>query len=209
MSKYKLSFTAVSFMINEMLKVAELYRDTKNWSTVKKEVLENNLLQKKTITTSKRMFPEFQQRIINLTEEELNLLVLGTYSEQKQMNLLAICKTYNFIYEFIVEVVRDKYLEFKNVIKGSDFDIFLEDKQSIDPELEELTSTTKAKLKDVTYKILIESELILDKKSGIIKPLIISEKVREIILKDNPNWLKIFLLSDSEIKKCLEAYKTK
>lgn len=196
-------------MLNEMLKVAEVYRDTKNWDTVKREVLENNLLQKKTLTTSKRMLAEFQQRIANLTDEELNLLVLGIYAEQKQMNLLAICKTYNFIFEFIVEIIRDKYLGFRHILNHSDFDIFLEDKGVIDSKLEELTVATKAKLKDVTYKILIESELILDKKSGIIKPLIISDKLREIVAIDNPNWLKIFLLSDSEIKKYLELNKSK
>ena len=202
--KYKLSFTAVSFMLNNTIKVAEKYNELRDWSTVETEIIENNLLQKRTLSTAKRMFKEYKCRVQALNTEELELLLSGSFEVQKQINLLAICKTYQVILDFIIDIVRNKYLEFNAVLKDIDFEIFLDDKSLDFPELEKLKDSTKVKLRRVVFRILDESGLITDIKSKIITPILIKDEVKNIVTKNNPELLKIYLLADIEIN---NAYK--
>jgi len=202
--KYKLSFTAVSFMLNNTIKVAEKYNELRDWSTVETEIIENNLLQKRTLSTAKRMFKEYKCRVQALNTEELELLLSGSFEVQKQINLLAICKTYQVILDFIIDIVRNKYLEFNAVLKDIDFEIFLDDKSLDFPELEKLKDSTKVKLRRVVFRILDESGLITDIKSKLITPILIKDEVKNIVAKNNPELLKIYLLADIEIN---NAYK--
>ncbi|MCF7790543.1 MAG: DUF1819 family protein [Victivallales bacterium] len=192
-------------MMNETLKVAEKYRELKDWNTAESFILENNVLQKKTLSTAKRMFKEFKLRVQALDMHELELFINGSYEIQKQMNFLAICKAYSFIKDFTLEVVRNKYLEFNNLLKETDFEIFLEDKSYSHPEIERLKDSTKVKLRNVVFKILDEAGFITDKKSRIITPVLLNKEVKELLLKSNPEFLKIYLLSDGEISKIVKA----
>lgn len=48
-------------------------------------------------------------RVTNLTENQLHLLVNADIDTQKLILLLAVAKTYQFIHDFIVEVLRNKH----------------------------------------------------------------------------------------------------
>ena len=84
-------------MLNEMIKIATIYRDEKDWITTRAIVLDENIIQKKSLSTAKRMFVEFKVRISSLTPSELDLIIDGYYDEQVQINLLSICKSYRLL----------------------------------------------------------------------------------------------------------------
>ena len=204
MSKYKFSYTAASFMLNEMVKIAEIYREQKNWDKAREIVLEENIIQKKTLASAKRMFGEFKLRISTLTEAELDLLVDGSYDDQVQLNFLAICKLYLFIQEFVVDVLRNKYLVFDTLMLEMDYLTFVEEREAVLPELEALADSTKGKLRRTLYLILREVGMLSDGERKIISPIILTDKVKEVVADDNSELLKIFLMSDSDITRSMK-----
>ncbi|MGR3303628.1 MAG: DUF1819 family protein [Candidatus Scalindua sp.] len=200
-AKYSMSFTAGGLLCRESVEVAKLYLSLTNWQNVRKKVLEDNILQARTQNTAKRIFREISSRLDLLTKEDLAILVEGSYQEQVQILWLAICKRYKFIYDFAVEVIREKFLSLSLEISFEDYNVFFNSKAEWHDELESLTEKTKNKARQVVFKILREVELL--SKNNIITPCILAPRVFESICNDDPLNLSIFLITENESKKRL------
>ena len=192
MSKYQFTFTAASLRLNDFVQVARLKKDNQVVDHV-------NLLGAGKSTTGIRMISEYEKRLATLTQDQLRLLTDGGLSTQKQIAYLAICKTYLFIREFTIEVLREKLLLFDYSISDGEFVSFLRRKQESHPELEKITDYTTYKIKQVTFKILEQAGIIDTIKNRTIQPQIIDSEVIKAITADNKEWLKVLLVSDMDI----------
>jgi hypothetical protein len=190
--KYLLSFTTMSLNIYENQEVAKLYLKYKNWDEVRKIIIDENYLQKGAMSTLKRQFIEIKRRLNNLTEEELNYLANNDF-EAKYIVMLAAFKTYEMIYDFAIEVLREKFLKGDLNIINSDFETFIESKKLAYENLNTITDNTKYKLKQVMFKMFEEASLITSTKEKIIKKPLMSENLVKIIKNDNKAYLKAFL----------------
>ena len=196
-NKYDFSFTASSLRLNEMLIVARAYHDG-----VKVDY--TNELGGGKSSTGKRMLSEFNKRVSNLTPYQLNVLLNGDLVTQKQMTLVSICKSYAFIREFVVEVLREKSLVYDYQITDGDYISFYRRKFDLHDEMDSITEITERKIKQVTFKILEQAGLINDIKNRIIQPQIINYNLVNALIQDNPNWLKVLLVSDMDIERANE-----
>ena len=198
--KYTFSFTAASALVKETMVIAELYLKHNDWSKVEMDVIQNNVLQKNKTNTIRRELFEIKKRLSNLNQNELNLLVNGDMNTTKMMIYLSIVKTYSFIYEFVNEVLNNKFIQFERYLSDADYAKFIDSKTNTHPELEVISEKTVAKVKQVTFKILEQIGIIDSLKTKmIIKPYLENSCV-ETIVNDNPMMLSAFLYSDGEIK---------
>ena len=138
MKKYLLSFTTGSFMLNETQKIASLYLENKDWKTGDQQIFEENVLQKNKLATKKRQLQEIKKRLLNLSNNAIEKLVESDLGNKKMVMLLATIKTYQFILEFIVEVIRPKWIQFDDEILDSDYDRFVNEKEELHAELANL-----------------------------------------------------------------------
>ncbi|WP_226063324.1 DUF1819 family protein [Kaistella polysaccharea] len=193
-NKYSFSFTTASLMINGMVLIAQAIKDNTDFNYV--EILGNGKS-----ATGKKYYAELIKRLRNLTSDEVDLLIDGDLPTQKQICFLAICKTYGFIKDFTIEVLRNKFLVFDYQITDGDYLSFFRGKVQEHEELESLTQQTENKIKMVIFKIYEQAGIIDNVKAKTIQPQFVDSKILETITKDNPNWLKIFLISDIDIKR--------
>lgn len=206
-SKYTFSFTGASALIAETLVIAEEYNSLKDWKAVEKSLVNNNLLNKVKRATFKREFSEIKKRLSLLTNDQLNLMIHGSFDDSKAMILLAHVKTYSFLSDFIVEVIRNKYLLFDTVISDIDYIRFVNAKSLSHNELNEITEVTAKKVKQRVFKILEQVGLITKAKTGNILKPILNSKVIDTIIDDDPALLSSFLFSNEEIKTLLRKLK--
>ena len=205
-NSYIFSYTAATLMLHETHEVIKKYLEIRDWDKTKNFVIEENVMQKQSASSRKRVFIEIKRRIESLTSEELEYFNHASSSDIRNLIFLAILKTYKFIFEFIVEVVLKKFLMFDYKILNSDYESFFESKKYAIEQLENITQNTEYKLKQVLFRILEESMFIdSTKNKNILKP-ILSNEVIELIAKDNPAYLKAFLFTDYEIDKIKERY---
>ena len=198
--KYKFSFTGASALPAETLVIAEEYIRLNDWKKVKVSVQEHNLMKKTKQNTSDRMYHEIKKRLELLTNEQLNLLVSGSPDESKAMVLLSLLKTYSFFKDFVIEVIRAKFLLYNNNIVASDYTSFFNSKAITNDELNTITEKTTNKVKQVLFKMLEQVGLINSAKEGmIIKPFLSDDAIR-IILNDDASLFAGFLCSDAEIR---------
>lgn len=193
-TKYEFSFTAAALRLREMVLVAQHQLEETEMDYV--NVLGNG--RKKTATT---LFSEFKRRVATLTPQQLYLLVHGDLITKKQLALLAICKTHGFIRELVTEVIREKFLVYDYEITEGDYRSFYRRKEELHPELEAITENTASKIRQVTFKILAETGWIDDIKNRVIQPQILDDATLKAIVADNPEWLKVFLMSDMDIER--------
>lgn len=203
---YIFSYTAATLMLHETDEVMKKYLEYKDWEKVKDLVVEENIMQKQSVSSRKRVFAEIKRRIESLTSEQLEYVNEANSSDIRNLIFLSILKTYRFIYEFMAEVISKKVLMFDYKILNSDYETFFESKKYAVEQLENITEATQYKLKQVLFRILEEAMIIDSTKSkNILKPHL-SGEVIELIVKDNPIYLKAFLYTDYEIEKMKERY---
>ena len=196
--KYAMSFTAGTLLYHESVKLAELYRDLKDWRAVKNNALDDNLLQARTQSAAKRICRETISRLKLLTDAERDLLLNGTRQEQNHLLWLAICKRYRFIRDFAVEVLREKYLRLDLMLTNDDYEIFFNNKAEWHDELESLAESTREKLRQVVMKMLREADLLTG--HNTINPAMLSPDFIKTVYQDSKEYLAVFPVSEADIR---------
>jgi hypothetical protein len=196
--KYSTSFSVGAIFYHESIICVEQYLKLGEWSTVKDFITENNSFQARTTATSQRIYWEIHSRLKLLSEEQLKLLIDGTHKDKKHILWLAICKKYDFIKDFMIDIVCEKYLNLKSDLSYEDFDIFFDEKAEWHEELSKLTEATRKKLRRVLFKILRDIGIVT--KENKIVTAVPSPTVIQAINNSSPTYLNIFTAPDSEIK---------
>lgn len=200
--KYCMSFTTGSLFYQESLKLTSLYFQLNDWSAVQDKVLTENLLQAKTLNTSKRHCREIISRLKTISPIGLNLLVHGNFKEQLHLLWLAVCRQYKFIADFAVEILREHYITLKTNLHPLDFDFFFNKKSEWYPELDQIKSTTRNKLRQVLFKMLREADLLT--KNNIINGAMLSPRLLETIPHENAQDILYFPVFESDLKRIIK-----
>ena len=204
---YNMSFTAGAAMLNETNAVASALLDCNgDWDKTKEITFKENLMQKDKAASNARYFALMKQRLETLNQAELEMLVNSTVAVRRQLVLLAICKAHPFIYDFISENVRDCFYNQYEKVTHANFNEFYNEKKYEHPELEQVSEDTVYKMRQVTFRILEQTELIEDINSGILRRPYLSEAIERLVVQDDPKWLAIYLYPDNEISNLRDLY---
>ena len=191
--KYNFSFTSTA------LRVTELEKVIKHLFFNEELDITNNLGNGNTSTGKKVLF-DLKKRIEHLDLEIIQLFINSDYQTQKNIAYISICKAYGFIRDFVIEVLREKFLVFDYNITEGDFITFYRRKSELHSEMENLTVDTQYKIKQITFKILEQSGIIDSVKTKNIQPQLLNNKLISTITMDDRQWLKIFFISDTDIE---------
>jgi len=200
---YNITFSNGGLLYRESLTIAEQYENLGDWEAVKEKVLDNNLLQIRTLSGARRIFGEARMRIRTLTDTEMELLLVGSHREQSYLLWLAACKRSRFIHDFAVEVIREKYLRLDLDLLYEDYDAFFNAKAEWHPELDRVALTTYKQQRLYLFQMLREAEL-LTKENRII-PAMLPPGLVEAIQHDSPAFFAIFPVSDADVKEWVLA----
>ena len=204
---YNMSFTAGAAMMNETIAVAEaLLECDGNWERTKEKTFRENLMNKDKLSSNQRYFLLMKQRLEVLNDTEIRMLVNSTVAVQRMIVLLAICKAHAFIFDFITEMVRECFYNLHERLTNADFNEFFNEKKYEHPELERVTEQTVHKMRQVTFRILEQTELIESAESGELRRPYLTEALERLIVQDDAKWLAIYLYSNNEISNLHDLY---
>ena len=188
--KYRFSFTAGSLMVVELVDYAKILID----NGYKLDDLHHQTLNKDKSKTSKREFAEIKIRLSTLSKGELDLIADSEISTQKLLSYIACCRAYGYLRDFVIEVMLEKVSLYDHQITELDYNAFFNKKCIDHDELEDLADTTKAKIKQVVFKILQQAGLIDGIKSKKIIIPIVDTRLENIIKETNPIDLALLLM---------------
>jgi hypothetical protein len=204
--KYRFSFTAGSLLLNDSVKITEIYLETRDWRKTQDRVVLENPLQRNALSSQRRVYQEVKNRLKTLSDQEITYLGEAPFEDQKQVVFIAVCRYYHFIRDFVLNILREDYLSLKTVLRDIDYSRFTDDIALKHPEYNKLSDKTKKKLQQVLYKILVEMGLLSSAKEGNISPLVVSTELQKLLVSNNPSELALFLYTDQQIKEVTKRY---
>jgi len=195
--KYSMSFTTGGIFRQESVDLAELYLNKNDWNTIHKQVLTENILQTRTISTAQKRFREIRTRLQQLSHAELEFLVESSIHDQGYLLWVAICRRFPFIGDFAIEIIRERYITLKNDLTHQDYDFFFHTKSETHPELEKIKPSSQKKLRQVLFKMLKEADLLLE--NHLIHSAMLSPRLITLLSTSNANDLLFFPIFDFEL----------
>lgn len=195
---YSMSFTTGALLYRESLTVAALHAEMSDCDAVRARVIAENLLQMRTHNALQRVYREVSSRLRLMTPLEMELLLDGSQQEQGYVLWLAACKRYRFIYDFAVEVLREKFLSLDYDLTREDYDRFFLAKAEWHPEVERVAPVTRAKGRQFVFKMLREADLL--SKQNRILPALLTPRLVDAIATDSPAHLAVFPVAESVVR---------
>lgn len=205
-AKYNLGFTAGALLVTESIAVAKFFTTSGSWAETKAQVINENLLKKTRTSSSLRTFREVEGRLSTLTAEQLAHVAVGAAKDATALLLVATCKRYSFIAEFISEVLSKNAEVFDFNLRDSDYNRFWEERAMNDPGIESTSTKTQNKIRQTLFRILREAGLLQGSEGRTITPLVPSQKVVELVARDDWRMLRLFLYSDADTRRAKTKY---
>lgn len=201
-TRYKLSFTTGGLFIQESTSLVELFLATKDWQYVEDEIKSKNVLKVKTASASKRVGYEIISRLKCLKLNELTLFMDCNFKEKAYMLWSASTRRYEFIKDFAVEVLRDHYVTLKYQVRYEDYDVFYNNKAVWHEELDQITESTRIKLRNNIFRMMKEAQIITA--DNFIQPAVFSPILISNFAEQDSTLLLVFPISDADISKVLK-----
>ncbi len=194
---YSMSFTTGALFARQSMVVAELFGELGNWNDVRNQVIAENRLQMRTRNASQRICREIISRLKQLTPTEQKIVISGSQQDQRYVLWLAVCKRYRFIYDFAVDVMREKFLRLDLHLAYDDYDIFFHRKAEWHPEVERVAPATRRKQRQLVFKMMVEAELLSPGQQ--IVPALLSTHVVDAIRGDDSAHFAVFPVTELDV----------
>jgi len=175
--KYRFSFTAGSLLFEEM----KLVIDAMVSAGIDVNALNSDVVNKSRKTTSKREFGELKIRVSQLSDRELRFFYEASEIEQIQLAFIAAVRSYEFIQDFLLQVVKEKLETFDYILVHRDYNKFIDSVELSHPEYKDLSASTKAKVKQVMFKIFEQAGFINSIKKRELNPFYLEDSVRNLL----------------------------
>lgn len=186
-----MSFGLGGLLLSESIEVARLHISSQTWQATLQRAMTEGITSLPKAASRRRTLREIVNRISTLEDQELNFLI-GEADRQEQQALLwlATCRAYQFIREFTVEVIQERYLSFQLDLPQESFDVLFAAKAEWDDGLARIRPTTRAKLRQVLFRMMREARVISD--NNRIQPAYVSPRLMAILTERNPEDLVLF-----------------
>lgn len=131
-------------------------------------------------SSRKRVTSELVKRLRNLTPAELAALVdPPSTAFASALCWLSICRTYEFVYGFTVNVMGERWHEGVRTLPPGAYEAYVADVSVAHPELESLSDQTKERLRSQLFTMLREMGF-LDKQQEM-HPYLMPEGISSVI----------------------------
>ena len=160
---YLISFTAGGLLYEEFISLYPYLNDAKI-NSISDEIKTNVLLQTNSQAARQRIIQEVKKRYHSVNKIAFSDFDAFNQNEQKIFLFYTCLKTYSIIFDFIFDVVVEKWLSRDIDVNAGDVLYFLDKKTSNHLEIDQWTATTKQKVATVMIRMLKEVGILRDAK---------------------------------------------
>ncbi|MDV2581663.1 DUF1819 family protein [Alkalibacillus haloalkaliphilus] len=180
--EYSAALTGASFLFFELKKVVSLSLEGQTDKEIKQKVIEENLFDYKFVSSLKRSTPALLKRNNVLDEKLKEMLLNEDLQTAKVIVLYAIMKTDRLFYEWMTEVIGEKLRNNDFYLEKIDSNLFFEHKAEQSEKVASFKEQTRRKLQTIHQKIMLESGILLEKKTGTLSIPLIDEELRDHLI---------------------------
>lgn len=183
--EYSAGAVKLSFWFLEFKKAVQLFYEGKTREDIKQLSINDNIFATSTKERAKQISLTVTARVQSLDASFYPLFFNSDAATQKLFNLAAVMASDTLFFDFINEVIRDKFILGDDKLTDSDIRIFFKHKQEQSSKVAGWTDTTFDRLARCYKTMLYEAGLASKKKGGA--PQTICKPVLNITLQQ---WLE-------------------
>ena len=178
------TYTGDQFLFFELKEVLKLKKQGLDDKQIREKVKSENLFQYTSSSSVARA---------NILDNKLRAMILEEDSETgKIINLYAMMKSNRLFFEFMDEVVREKYKYGQLYIEKKDINEFFDRKIEQSEEIASWSESSIKKMKQVTMKALYECGMVENIRTGDMRRISISQNLKDHLISI---WDKEYLIA--------------
>jgi hypothetical protein len=182
-TRYNAEIVAGALLPNETRQMAELWLKKVDDDTVRRLIVSENILQKRTSASAIRMARLIQNRFRYADEHLLQIVVSGSRTASNQALLILAIKHSRLLGDYLLNVVRERWRQFETKIQSTDWAEFLDQCEQLDPSVKKWQTSTRVKLDRVVRKCLVEAGYLESSRNPTIIPLHLTPEIRRYLLQ--------------------------
>ena len=183
---YNGSLTAEQFLFYEIRIAAKYYIDGKTIEEAIESIKKDNLFQYPTERQVSRMTRACYKRLDALGNEQLvHELAFAPSEIAKQINLYAIMKYNRLVWEFMIQVIGEKYSNQDFSFSRKDLNAFFTRLQAQNDSVAAWSENTVSKIKSVIVRMLVETEYLDGMRATTLNSILLCEELEEGIRANN------------------------
>jgi hypothetical protein len=199
---YLISFTAGGLLHEETISLAPYYNDDKIES-ISEQIVNNSLLKTNSQASRQRIIQEIRKRYFSVGEKFYGNFDQFTIVEQKLVIFYSCMKTYKILFDFMLDVIIEKWLSMDLEVDIDDVERFLDKKSNVQNDIEDWSSQTRRKIITVLIRMLNEVGMLENNKLVQIEA---SDEFWRMFVANNDSWfLEAGLLSKEQREKIING----
>lgn len=183
--EYSAGAVKLSFWFLEFKKAVQLFYEGKTKEDIKQLSINDNIFATSTKERAKQISLTVTARVQSLDESFYQLFLNSDATTQKLFNLAAVMASDTLFFDFMYEVIRDKFILGDDKLTDGDIRIFFKHKQEQSSKVAGWTDATFDRLGRCYKAMLYETGLATKKKGGM--PQTLYKPVLDITLQ---KWLE-------------------
>jgi len=177
--KYLGDIIGGSIMLRESRLIAQLllqHPDEKQWD---KAILEQNLLQKTSVHSAKRMASTVRKRLETMPDDFLSALLVAPDDLARQMLMLAIMCQSPVLADFMATEVSDARRMYREAMRSDDWPQFFDSRQRVIQGLDQYSPSSVQKMGNNVFKILADVGYLESARTKRLKGIYVLPEIRE------------------------------
>ena len=183
---YSGSLTAEQFLFYEIRIASKLYAQGVSVDEAISRIKADNLFQYPTEREVARMTRACYRRLDALNNQYLIQEISSAPTEiAKQINLYAIMRYNRLVWDFMIQVIGEKFRTQDFSFERKDLNAFFSHLQAQNDSVAGWSDSTISKIKSVLVRCLVETEYLEHFKSTMLNPVLLCEELEQGIRENN------------------------
>ena len=177
--EYSSSLNGASYLLFELKQVVKLQQMGVSTQEIRSKVVDDNIFQFENKGRITRTLPSVIRRAKVIDSTLASLMMEGSIEMSKVINLYAIMKTDLLFYEFMDEVISEKFQNNDYLIEKKDINLFFTTKAEQSDKVAGWSDINIEKLKGAFMHVLFESGMLKERRGKELNHLSIDEQIKD------------------------------
>lgn len=186
---YKANITAGALLVPESRKIADLMLKNISKEEWKHEIEENNILQRLSVSSSKRIASFIKARLGLMTPDLWTMIRDGDATLSTQANFAASIKHCRLLGDYLDVIIRVQFKKLEDTLPLSLWDEFIVLCEQSDTLMENFPPSTAQKMRSNIHKILAEVGYLSDPYKRKLRKIEIVPDVIDYLKKNNEKYV--------------------
>ena len=186
---YKANITAGALLVPESRKIAGLMLKNISRKKWKHEIEENNILQRLSVSSSKRIASFIKARLGLMTPDLWVMIRDGDATLSTQANFAAAIKHCKLLGDYLDIIIRAQFKKLEDTLPLPLWDEFIVLCEQNDPLMEPFPPSTAQKMRSNIHKILVEVGYLSDPYKRKLQKIEIVSEVINYLKKNNEKYV--------------------